>query len=71
MEKLRECPFCNKDVNPRAEEFKYIYGVHYNKILCKWIFSHECNIKPIDVSIVVYGDSEEEVIKKWNGVHEE
>ena len=64
--KLRKCPFCKKDVNTNSE----IMGVHFNKILKRWIFSHECHIRPIDVSVVVYGDSKEEVIEKWNGVRE-
>ena len=64
--KLRKCPFCKKDVNTNSE----FMGVHHNRIIDKWTFSHNCSIRPIDVSVVVYGDSKEEVIEKWNGVRE-
>lgn len=64
---MRRCPFCKRPVSHPEDP---IFGVRYNNLIGRWLFSHECRIRPIDVSIVVYGDSKEEVIDKWNGVHE-
>ena len=64
MGRLRNCPFCGKDVN---DEY---YDVHYNDKIDKWLFSHWCNDESAtdDVYLTVYGNSEQDVIDKWNGV---
>ena len=68
MGRLRNCPFCKKDVNHEIKEL----NVHYNKMIGKWIFFHTCSPRATDcVNVCVYGDSEQEVIDKWNGVYED
>lgn len=64
MKKLRNCPFCNKDINDD------LIGVHYSKGINKWVFSHYCD-GANGVTIDVYGKTEQEVIDNWNGEHEE
>ena len=67
MARMRNCPFCQKDVN---DDF---FGVHFNKLIGKWIFNHACDPMnaTMDVDITVYGKTEQEVIDKWNGVQHE
>lgn len=65
---MRNCPFCNKEVDEKA----YVYGVHYNEKISKYLFDHVCHLaEGIDVSITVYGLTEDEVIDRWNGVQNE
>jgi hypothetical protein len=64
MKKLRNCPFCNKDVNDD------LLGVHYSEGIKKWVFAHYCDGAK-GVTIDVYGETEQEVIDKWNGLYEE
>lgn len=62
--KLRNCPFCKADVNTDIP----FCGVHYNNVLEKWLFNHTCGDKvPVEVCITVYGETEEEVYRRWNG----
>lgn len=67
MDRLRNCPFCNKDVN---DDF---FGVHFNGLIKKWLFAHECEHPKthFTVTICVYGLTKEEVIDNWNGVQYE
>jgi hypothetical protein len=67
MKKMRNCPYCGEDVGTD------ILGVHYNEQLGKWLFNHFCDHKggDIAVSVTVYGNTEQEVIDKWNGVQHE
>lgn len=69
MAKMRNCPFCKKEVNEDAP----VYGVHYNKLIDKWLFLHVCSpdIGVVDINIDVYGKTKEEVIDRWNGVQDE
>ncbi len=63
MSRLRNCPFCNKEV----DEFM---NPHFNGIMRKWVLSHYCdgtNAATIDV----YGFTEQDCVDKWNGVYEE
>lgn len=65
MKKLRNCPFCGADVNTDIP----CLGVHFNKLIGKWIFSHQCSPDPkaLTVDVTVWGKTEEEVVDKWNG----
>ena len=58
---MRNCPFCKQKIDdvPR-----------YNTILRLWILSHYCDGVNA-VTIDVYGETEQEVIDKWNGEYEE
>lgn len=63
MKKLRNCPFCKKEVK---EYYPYL---HFNENMEEWIFSHNCEHTEdaFEVCITVYGKTEQEVIDKWNG----
>lgn len=64
MKKLRNCPFCNAEVDANDP----VYGVHFNKLIGKWLFGHSCHhALPVEVDITVYGETEEEVVNRWNG----
>jgi hypothetical protein len=60
---MRKCPFCGEEVifrDPYISQF----GDDGT-----WNFNHYCKHKPnkLGVVITIYGDSEEEVISKWEG----
>jgi hypothetical protein len=62
---MRKCPFCNKEikfVDP------WLFQFSDDKT---WSFSHSCPHRDgkIGVVISIYGDTEEEVIAKWDGVY--
>jgi hypothetical protein len=70
MKNMRNCPFCKAEV----EAENSIYGVHYNRLCGKWLFSHQCKTTsglPVELDITVYGMTEQEVIDRWNNRHED
>lgn len=67
MSKMKPCPFCGK----RIDKDDPTYGLLYLEKQGAWFVHHVCDFdekaKPqIDVSISVYGNTKEEVIKRWN-----
>ena len=67
MGRLRECPFCHKEVK---DGFPYL---HFHQEMKKWVFSHYCDHPKgqFHVTIDLYGMTEQECVDKWNGVYEE
>ena len=59
---MKNCPFCGKHVKA---EYPYMscLGGKYG-----WNFNHHCDHAPgkLGVCIDVWGDTEEEVIERWN-----
>lgn len=66
MGRMRNCPFCGNEV---SDGFPYLM---YVNTINQWNYHHACPHIGAEVEVVVtiYGDSEEEVIEKWNGVYE-
>ena len=62
MSKLRNCPFCKKEV---YGDFPYLYKSERGN----WILSHYCKSKPDELSttIDIYADTKQEAIDLWNG----
>ena len=69
MKKMRNCPFCKKEID--ADHF--VYGVYYHKDLDLYIFDHVCHIDTadLDICVTIYGKTKKEVINRWNGVQDE
>lgn len=66
MPDLRKCPFCGKEVDGG-----YPF-LHYNELMGKWFFDHWCDMEnPTTLWVSCQGETEQEVIDKWNGVYEE
>ena len=63
---MRNCPFCCAEVKSTYPDFSYIsaHGL--------WNFSHFCKLnKPgLAIHIDIYGETVEEVLRRWNG-HDE
>ncbi len=65
MNKLKPCPFCGEELSPLKSSLS----------ICKlndetYALTHFCKgyrrNDGLGVSVLVYGDSEEEVIDRWN-----
>lgn len=67
MARMRKCPFCGKEVK---DGIPYI---DFNELMGEWVFDHHCEHPEnrLNVTITVYGLTEQEVIDKLNGVYEE
>ena len=61
---MRKCPFCNKEV---SFEHPHISQLNDNS----WVFYHYCGLETgkLNTVITIYGDTEEEIIAKWDGVY--
>ena len=70
MSRLRKCPFCGGEVT----ESGFVPDFSYHKDMEKWLLHHAClhdeGFKH-GVSVWITGETEQEVIDKWNGVYEE
>lgn len=66
MARLKSCPFCKDEV---AQGFPYLFEMSDGE----WVYSHCCKhpVGKLSVTIDVYGNTEQEVIDKWNGVYED
>lgn len=65
MGRMRNCPFCGKEVSDGFPSLMYVNTIN------QWNYHHACpHIGEVEVVVTIYGDSEEEVIEKWNGVYE-
>ena len=59
--KVRECPFCKKEVHL---EYPYMLQLKDGT----YSFNHFCTHAPeLAVTIIVHGDTPEQVAERWNG----
>ena len=69
MKKMRNCPFCKKEIDADHP----VYGVIYNNRMKEYVFDHICHISTdeLDVVVTIYANTKEDAINKWNGVQDE
>lgn len=62
---MRKCPFCKEEI-----KFRFPYLTQFSDDET-WHFNHYCKHEPdkIGVCIDIYGDTEEEIVAKWEGVY--
>ena len=61
--KLAVCPFCKEEVSTWRD-------MNYNELMGKWVLMHWCNDKT-DTTIMMVGNTMEEVIERWNASHKQ
>lgn len=62
MKKMKPCPFCGAKAEAR---YPFLGPIHNGKT---FVFDHHCaQDNGLTICIQVYGKTEDEVIKRWNG----
>jgi hypothetical protein len=63
---LKKCPFCGKNDKDCR------YSTYIMPVGDRYVLSHTCNLNRDDeyTFISIYGDTEKEVINKWNKRHD-
>lgn len=66
---MRNCPFCNEEIQVDHP----LYGIKHNDERDTYSLHHFCHplSEELEVCVSVYGKTEEEVIKRWNGDEEQ
>ena len=62
MRKMKKCPFCGAEVKA---EYPYLCFIEADGL---WSLFHHCDLDVPEptVCLHVYGNTEDEVIKRWN-----